>query len=75
MLIRVAAGVGLDAARAREILVSDTYAEDVRTRQRYYLDRGIHAVPAVIVNDRHLIQGAHPAEVYEQALREIAAEN
>ena len=75
LLIRVAAGVGLDAARAREILVSDTYAEDVRTQQRYYLDRGIHAVPAVIVNDRHLIQGAHPAEVYEQALREIAAEN
>jgi len=27
----------------------------------------------VIVNDRHLIQGGQPVEVFEQALRQIAA--
>jgi predicted DsbA family dithiol-disulfide isomerase len=75
VLIRVAGEVGLDAARAREILSSDEYAEAVRERERYYLDQGISAVPAVIVNDRHLIQGGQPAEVFEQALRRIAAEN
>jgi predicted DsbA family dithiol-disulfide isomerase len=31
-------------------------------------------VPAVIVNERHLIQGGQPAQVFEQALRQIAAE-
>jgi predicted DsbA family dithiol-disulfide isomerase len=44
----------------------------VRERERFYLDNGIHAVPAVIVNERHLIQGGQPTEVFEQALRQIA---
>ena len=72
VLIRLAGGVGLDAARAKEILSSSEYAEEVRERERFYQAHGIHAVPAVIVNDRHLIQGGQPAEVFEQALRKIA---
>ena len=75
VLIRIAGEVGLDAARAKKILSSDEYAEAVRRQERFYLDQGISAVPAVIVNDRHLIQGGQPAEVFEQALRRIAAEN
>ena len=75
VLIRLAGEVGLDAARAKEILSSDEYTEDVRRQERFYLDQGISAVPAVIVNDRHLIQGGQTAEVFEQALRRIAAEN
>jgi predicted DsbA family dithiol-disulfide isomerase len=75
VLIRVASEVGLDAVRAQEILSSNAYAEDVRKQQRYYLERGINAVPAVIVNERHLIQGGQPAKVFEQALRQIAAQN
>ena len=75
VLIRIAGEVGLDAARAKEILSSDEYAGEVRRQERFYLDQGINAVPAVIVNDRHLIQGGQPAEVFEQALRQIAAEN
>jgi predicted DsbA family dithiol-disulfide isomerase len=73
VLVRVAGEVGLDAARAKEILESEEYAEDVRKRERFYLDQGIHAVPAVIINDRHLIEGGQPVEVFEQALRQIAA--
>jgi len=30
-------------------------------------------VPSVIVERRHLIQGGQPVEVFENALREIAA--
>jgi predicted DsbA family dithiol-disulfide isomerase len=73
VLIDLAQRVGLDAARARAILSSDAYAEDVRAQERFYLDRGIHSVPAIIVNQRHLISGGQPAEVFEQALRQIAA--
>jgi predicted DsbA family dithiol-disulfide isomerase len=29
----------------------------------------------VVVNDRHLIQGGQPPEVFEQALRQIAAQS
>ena len=73
VLVRLANEVGLDAARAKQILSSDEYAEEVRERERFYQEHGINAVPAVIVNDRHLIQGGQPAEVFEKALREIAA--
>jgi len=51
------------------------YADAVRERERLYLDAGIHSVPAVIINDRHLIAGGQPPEVFEQALRQIAAES
>ncbi|MFN0315772.1 MAG: DsbA family protein, partial [Burkholderiales bacterium] len=72
VLARVAGEAGLDAARARAILASNEYADEVREREKYFLDHGIHTVPAVIINGRHLISGGQPAEVFEQALRKIA---
>ena len=71
VLIRLAGKAGLDPDRARQILSTDTYAAEVRERERFYQSHGIHAVPSVIINDRHLIQGGQPAEVFEQALRRI----
>ncbi|GGP26283.1 DsbA family oxidoreductase [Silvimonas amylolytica] len=73
LLLKVAGEVGLDTERARAILASDEYASDVRQAELFYQQNGIHAVPAVIINDRHLIQGGQPVEVFEQALRQIAA--
>lgn len=73
VLARLAADVGLDAERAREILASDTYADEVRAQEQFYLQQGIHSVPAVVINDRHLISGGQPPEVFEQALRQFAA--
>lgn len=73
VLANVAAGVGLDEKRARQILASDEFAAAVRERERFYTSLGIHAVPAVIINDRHLIQGGQPPEVFEQALRQLAS--
>jgi predicted DsbA family dithiol-disulfide isomerase len=46
----------------------------VREQERFYMDRGIHSVPAVIINDRHLISGGQPVEAFESALRQIAAQ-
>ena len=72
VLASVAGSVGLDEARARQILASDEFARDVREREQYYAGLGIQAVPSVIINDRHLIQGGQPPEVFEQALRQLA---
>lgn len=74
VLAQLAGEAGLDVARAREVLTSEAYAQEVREQERWYQEQGIHSVPAVIVNDRHLIQGGQPVEVFEQALRQIAAE-
>jgi predicted DsbA family dithiol-disulfide isomerase len=74
VLLRVATEVGLDPVRAAAILASNEFADEVRAQEQFYLRAGIHAVPAVIINDKHLISGGQPAEVFEQALRQIAAE-
>ena len=71
-LKKIECEVGLDAAQAREVLASDAYADEVREREAFYQSQGIHSVPAVIINDRHLISGGQPAEVFEQALRQAA---
>ncbi len=73
VLVRLAGAVGLDVARARAILESDEYSAEVREAERHWQELGIHAVPSVIVNERHLIQGGQPPEVFEQALRRLAA--
>jgi predicted DsbA family dithiol-disulfide isomerase len=74
VLIDVATQAGLDAVRARVVLESGRYADEVREREQLYGRQGIRAVPSVIVDDRYLIQGGQPVEVFEQALRQIAAE-
>ena len=73
VLVRVAGEVGLDAAQAEAVLSSDQYATEVRAQEKFYTDQGIRSVPAVIINDKHLISGGQPAEVFEQALRRIAS--
>ncbi|MBL8303762.1 MAG: DsbA family oxidoreductase [Ideonella sp.] len=73
VLLRLAGEAGLDTARARAILAGDDYAAEVREREQWYLQRGIHSVPAVIIDDRHLISGGQPPDVFEQALRRLAA--
>ena len=74
VLLQVAAQVGLDPAKAKEVLTSGQYADEVRAQEFFYTRQGIRSVPAVIINDRHLISGGQPVEVFENALRQIAAE-
>jgi predicted DsbA family dithiol-disulfide isomerase len=74
VLIELAAAVGLDAGRAREVLASGRFADGVREAERFWQEAGIDGVPAVVINRRHLVQGGQPPEVFAQALRRIAAE-
>lgn len=74
VLVQAAHDAGLDRERAREILSSNAYADETRQQERFYLDQGIHSVPSVIINDRYLIQGGQPVDVFEQALRQVIAD-
>ena len=71
-LLETASAVGLDAVEAEKVLSSDQYLADVRQRQQHYQSAGVQSVPAVIVNNKHLISGGQPAEVFKQALTQIA---
>jgi predicted DsbA family dithiol-disulfide isomerase len=71
-LLAAAGQAGLDRAAAEQVLSSGAYAQEVRDSQARYHAAGIHSVPAVIINDRHLISGGQPSAVFERALRQIA---
>ena len=64
----------LDTDRAASILATDEFAAEVRAQQVKYTSMGIHSVPSIIVNEKYLLQGAQPADAFEQALRQVAAE-
>jgi predicted DsbA family dithiol-disulfide isomerase len=74
VLLDLAGKVGLDVEAAREVINNDLYAEEVRAAEQAWQQAGIHSVPAIVINQRHLISGGQPPEVFERALRQIAAE-
>jgi len=73
VLVDAATKAGLDPVAAEEVLRLGRYADEVRAAEELWRARGINAVPAIVINDRHLISGGQPVEVFEQALRQIAA--
>ncbi len=74
ILVGVAGTVGLDQERARAVLASQQYCAEVRAAEKLWLARGIQSVPGVVVNQKWLISGGQPPEIFEQALRNIATE-
>lgn len=72
-LVDAAREAGLDPAQALEVLASGAFADEVAQAEELWRANGINAVPSVIINERWLIQGAQPAAVFEQALRDIAS--
>lgn len=71
-LTKLAVEAGLEGERARQILATDEFADDVRRQESFYASQGITAVPSVIFNDRHLVQGGQPVELFERALRQLS---
>ncbi len=73
VLVGAAEAAGLDGARAAQIVAGDEFAAEVRAEEQRWLQLGIHSVPAIVIDDRHLIEGGQPPEVFERALRQLAA--
>lgn len=74
VLLELAAEVGLPVERAREVLQSGAFTDEVRAAEQFWQEAGIHSVPATVIDRRHLIPGGQPSEVFEQALRQLAAQ-
>lgn len=72
VLLEIAIATGLPEAGATEVLDSRLYDEDVSAAEAEVHAQGIHAVPAIIVNQRHLIQGGQSVDVFEKLLRQIS---
>ena len=72
-LVQLAGDTGLDAERARTVLESGEFTDEVRADEEFFIQAGIRGVPAIIIERKHLISGGQPVEVFEQALRQVAA--
>ncbi|WP_232678044.1 DsbA family oxidoreductase [Nocardioides sp. R-C-SC26] len=74
VLVELAAGVGIDAERAREVLAGDAYADAVRDDIAQAAAYGATGVPFFVIDRRLGISGAQPTEVFSQALAQAWAE-
>jgi predicted DsbA family dithiol-disulfide isomerase len=66
---------GLPSERARAILESDEYAQAVKDQKKKYTELGINSVPAIILDNKYMIQGAQAPEMFASALRDCAQES
>jgi predicted DsbA family dithiol-disulfide isomerase len=74
VLLELATAAGLPEAQTRELLSSNRYDAEVSAAEAQVQGQGIHAVPAIVINQRHLIQGGQSVEVFEKLLRQVLDE-
>lgn len=74
VLVEVAESVGLDRARAAEVLESGEMAEETRAHQAFWTSRGISGVPSMVFEGKYLLTGAQGAQTYAQMLRKVLEE-
>ena len=72
VLVQIAADVGLDAGKTREMLASDADVERVESAANSAKDAGIDGVPTFIVGGVAAITGAQSPEVIANAIEQIA---
>jgi len=70
-LVEVAGRVGLDPEEAAAVLEDSRFAKDVREHQRFWLSKGIQAVPSFILDGRYLIPGAQDPDVFVAAIEKL----
>ena len=63
----------LDVARAAEVLKTGAYADEVAQAEHFWRSQGIQAVPSAIFNQRWLIQGGQPPEVFAQVINDVVS--
>lgn len=69
-LINAVQAASLDTDRAAQILASDEFSQEVRAAQTRWKMMGIQGVPAFILNNKFLVEGAQPEENLVAAIRQ-----
>jgi len=74
VLLAAAISVGLDTEETLKVLQNEPYADDVRRRQKLWVDKGISGVPAMVFSDNYLVTGAQGVENYVSVINQVIAE-
>ena len=68
VLIEAATASGLEAEEAARALRDERYLGRVQSETRHAIELGVTGVPAWVIDQRALVPGAQPHEVFEQVL-------
>lgn len=71
VLAAIAGEIGLDVDVIARALASDADEALIRERDAHARERGVTAVPTFIVADHYVVQGAQPADLWEQVIAEL----
>jgi len=71
-LVAEAEAVGLDGETARTLLQDQRYANEVRTEQQFWQQRGVRGVPTVVFNEQFGVSGAQGIDAFRDLLRQYA---
>ena len=71
-LLGLAAEAGVDPAEASAALADGRYRPRIRESTRQANVVGINAIPAFVLDNRMLLVGAYPHEVFERAFAQLA---
>ena len=74
VLASLAADVGMDTDAARNYLETDQGTREVREGIAEAQRLGVTAVPTYVFDDRYVVEGAQPTELFLQALTNVADE-
>jgi predicted DsbA family dithiol-disulfide isomerase len=72
VLAELAADVGLDQDATRNYLESDQGTREVREEIAAAQRLGVSAVPTYVFDEKYIVEGAQPTELFVQALDQIA---
>ena len=75
VLVRIASAAGMDADATRILLKSDADTDDIRARDTDARRKGIQGVPAFVVANEYVVQGAQPMETWNNIIQEITENN
>jgi predicted DsbA family dithiol-disulfide isomerase len=71
VLVDEGTAVGLDEAEIIDALHDERYLERVQEQTRAAIEVGVNGVPAWVIDQRLLVPGAQPHEVFERALEQL----
>ena len=71
VLTRIASAAGMDQDVVRSLLKSDADKEDIKARDTDARKRGIQGVPAFVVANEYVIQGAQTIDIWDNTIKEI----
>ncbi|NOH61106.1 DsbA family oxidoreductase [Vibrio sp. RE88] len=71
VLLDIAESFGLERETCQAVLDDSSWEETVASTEQQWLEAGINAVPAIIIDRKHLISGAQSSDILVEALKEI----